>query len=92
MAGVAVPAVPAGSDPEVDLRELLMERDRLTRELAEARAEHRWYETMLQSREAELKRVRRINTMLLATLPGKAAKASYAGLRKARQAARRIKG
>jgi hypothetical protein len=90
---VAVPAVagPAGPGP-ADLRELLMERDRLTRELAEARAKHQWYETMLLGREAELKRVRRINTLLLATLPGKAAKASYAGLRKARQAARRLKG
>jgi hypothetical protein len=47
---------------------------------------------MLLGREAELKRVRRINTVLLATMPGKAAKASYAGLRKARQAVRKLKG
>jgi hypothetical protein len=81
--------VPAVAPAAGDRRELVMERDRLTRELAEAQAKQRWYETMLLSREAELKRVRRINTMLLATLPGKAAKASYGSLRKARQALRR---
>jgi hypothetical protein len=46
---------------------------------------------MLQGREAELKRVRRINTMLMATMPGKAAKVSYGGLRAAKRALRKLK-
>jgi hypothetical protein len=92
MAGREVGEVPAGPPAGTSRRELVMERDRLTRELAEARAKHQWYETMLLGREAELKRVRRINTMLLATMPGKAAKASYAGLRRARQAVRKLRG
>jgi hypothetical protein len=83
---------PVVLDPAPGLRETLMERDRLTRELAEARAKQGWYEKMLQAREAELKRVRRINTMLMATMPGKAAKASYGGLRAAKRALRKLKG
>ena len=59
---------------------------------AEARAKQDWYEGMLLGREAELKRVRRINTMLMATLPGRAAKASYGGLRAAKRALRRLTG
>jgi hypothetical protein len=86
-----IPAV-AGTATATDLRELVMERDRLARELAEARAKHRWYESMLLGREAELKRVRRINTMLMATMPGKAAKASYGGLRAAKRALRKLTG
>ncbi|MFI6071846.1 hypothetical protein ACIA5C_09680 [Actinoplanes sp. NPDC051343] len=92
MAGREAAEIPAdAAEPTLDLRELLMERDRLTRELAEARARHDWYEGMLQGREAELKRVRRINTMLMATMPGKAAKASYGGLRAAKRALRKLK-
>jgi hypothetical protein len=86
-----IPA-PAPEQPAPDLREALMERDRLTHELGEARAKQQWYEKMLQGREAELKRVRRINTMLMATMPGKAAKASYGGLRAAKRALRKLKG
>lgn len=71
-----------------DVRELTQERERLTRELAESRAKQDWYEKMLQNREAELKRVRRINTVLMATMPGKAAKAGYGGLRAGKKAAR----
>jgi hypothetical protein len=84
----AVAPLPAAPD----LREVLMERDRLGRELGEARAKQEWYEKMLLAREAELKRVRRINAMLMATMPGKAAKASYGGLRAAKRALRKLKG
>ena len=84
-----VPALPAG--PQVPaLRELVMDRERLTRELAEARARHEWLEKMLTSREDELKRVRRINAVLLATMPGKAATASVGGLRAGKRAARAV--
>jgi hypothetical protein len=88
MAGRQLP-VPAPDAPAAgeSLRELAMERDRLTRELAEARAKHQWYESMLLGREAELKRVRRVNAMLMATAPGKAA---YSGLRAAKRALRRF--
>ncbi|MET0416964.1 MAG: hypothetical protein ABW022_13180 [Actinoplanes sp.] len=69
-----------------DVRELLMARDRLTRELAEARAKHEWYEQMLRSREAELKRVQKINAVLTATVPGRAV---MSVARRLRQAVRR---
>jgi hypothetical protein len=92
MAGRELGEIPAVAEPPApDLRELVMERDRLARELADARAKHTWYENMLLGREAELKRVRRINTMLMATMPGKAAKASYGGLRAAKRALRKLK-
>lgn len=83
----AVPALPAVPRAPA-VRELVMDRDRLTRELAEARARHEWLEKMLTAREDELKRVRRINAVLLATLPGKAATASVGGLRAGKRAAR----
>ncbi|MEV6849072.1 hypothetical protein [Actinoplanes sp. NPDC051411] len=94
MAGLPPAELPAlePERPAPDLREALMERDRLTLELGEARAKQEWYEKMLRAREAELKRVRRVNTMLMATLPGKAAKASYGGLRAAKRALRKLKG
>jgi hypothetical protein len=93
MAGRAAAEIPVVSEPPaLDLREVVIERDRLTLELAEARARHQWYENLLLDREAELKRVRRINTMLLATMPGKAAKATYGGLRAARRALRKLTG
>ncbi len=63
------PAGAPASRPGV--RELITDRDRLTRELAEARARHEWYEQMLRSREAELKRVQKINAVLAATVPGR---------------------
>ena len=85
----AVPAASAGPGVPA-LRELIMERDRLARELAEARARHEWYEKMLTGREAELKRVRRINAVLRATLPGRAATASVGGLRAGKRAARAV--
>ena len=70
--------------------DLLADRDRLTRELAEARAKHDWYEGMLRYREAELKRVRRMNVLLSATVPGKAATTLVGGLRAGKRAMRSV--
>nr|WP_296064050.1 hypothetical protein [uncultured Actinoplanes sp.] len=81
-----VPARPAPSAH--DVRSLTVERDRLAKELAEARAKHEWYESMLRSREAELKRVRQVNKVLRATMPGRAATTLYGGLRAGRRAVR----
>jgi hypothetical protein len=81
--GAAEPGPPA-------VRELLATRDRLTRELAEARARQDWYESMLAGRETELKRVRKMNALLAATVPGRAAKASVGGLRAGKRALRAV--
>jgi HAMP domain-containing protein len=70
--------------------DLLADRERLTRELAEAKAKHEWYESMLSHREAELKRVRRMNALLAATVPGKAATTLVGGLRAGKRAVRSV--
>jgi hypothetical protein len=85
-----VPAVPAERRTAVSVRELTTERDRLAKELAEARAKHQWYENMLRNREAELKRVRQINKVLKATMPGRAATSLYGGLRAGKRAVRGV--
>ncbi|MGX6600525.1 hypothetical protein ACWKSP_00090 [Micromonosporaceae bacterium Da 78-11] len=74
----------------VAFRELLIARDRLTRELAEAQARLQWYDRMLTTRDDELKRLRRVNTVLAATVPGRAAAASIGGLRAGRRAVRAV--
>ena len=83
-----VPAAVGARPPAVG--ELLAERDRLTRELTEAHAKHEWYERMLLGREAELKRVRRMNALLSATVPGKAATTLVGGLRAGKRAVRAV--
>jgi hypothetical protein len=85
-----VPPVPAGRRTAESVRELSTERDRLAKELAEARAKHEWYENMLRNREAELKRVRQINKVLKATMPGRAATSLYGGLRAGKRAVRGV--
>ncbi|MFR9776691.1 hypothetical protein ACL02O_11620 [Micromonospora sp. MS34] len=80
-------AVPDRPDARAH-RELLMERDRLARELAEARAQHEWYQRTLAEREAALKRARRIVAVLSATPTGRAGKALLARVRTARRTAR----
>nr|WP_221377258.1 hypothetical protein [Actinoplanes polyasparticus] len=70
--------------------DLLADRDRLTRELSEAKAKHEWYEQMLLRREAELKRVRQMNALLSATVPGKAATTLVGGLRAGKRAMRSV--
>ena len=85
--------VPRGDDDAARVpavRELLAARERLTRELAEARARHEWYEQMLRGREAELKRLRQMNALLSATVPGKAATTLVGGLRAGKRAMRAV--
>lgn len=65
------------------VRELIIERDRLARELAEARAKHAWYEELLRHRERALKHAR-----LAATTPGQAL---LGGARAAKRALRRVR-
>jgi hypothetical protein len=73
---------PAVAEPPPGYRELLLARDRLTAELAQARARHQWYEAMLLDREAELKRVQRINLVLSAAAPGRAVLGSARALKR----------
>ncbi len=82
--------LPAASPTIHAVGDLLADRDRLTRELAEARAKHEWYESMLLHREAELKRVRQMNALLSATTPGKAATTLVGGLRAGKRAMRAV--
>jgi hypothetical protein len=96
MAGLDPDGLPATVQPAtLALSEVVAARDRLARELAEARAKHEWYERMLVSRERELKRARQINAVLAATTPGRAMTAGFgllrAGKRAARTAVRRMK-
>ncbi|GIJ07441.1 hypothetical protein Van01_06550 [Micromonospora andamanensis] len=69
-------------------RELLVDRDRLTRELAEARALQGWYERTLTERDDELKRLRRIVSLLHGTPTARAGRLLLAGARTARRTAR----
>jgi len=78
---------PAGG---TTVRELAMARDRLARELAEARAQHEFLERTIAGRDAELKRVRRMNALLAATTPGKAASTLVGGLRAGKRAMRAV--
>jgi hypothetical protein len=71
------------------VRELTMARLRLERELAEARAKHEFYERAIAGRDAELKRLRQINAVLSATVPGRAATTMVGGLRAVRAVVRR---
>ncbi|MBM2615967.1 class I SAM-dependent methyltransferase [Actinoplanes sp. LDG1-06] len=77
------PATPSTAD-------LLSDRERLTRELSEAKAKHEWYEKMLLHREAEVKRVRQMNALLSATAPGRAATSLVGGLRAGKRAVRAV--
>ncbi|MFI7076956.1 hypothetical protein ACIBO1_06665 [Micromonospora sp. NPDC049903] len=69
-------------------RELLIDRDELARELAEARALAQWYERTLAERDRELTRLRRIVSLLSGTPTARAARALLAGARTARRSAR----
>ncbi len=89
MAGLELEPASSGPD-ERAFRELLISRDRLARELANAQDKQQWYERMLAARADELKRVRRINAVLAATVPGRAATASIGGLRAGRRAVRAV--
>lgn len=89
--------VPDGPRPGgYTVRELTMARDRLERELAEARARREFLERTIAGQDAELKRVRRMNSLLAATAGGKAASTLVGGLRAGRRVVRaaveRIRG
>jgi hypothetical protein len=75
--------VPPGDPARAGVRELSMTRDRLARELAEARSQHEFYRRTIAARDAELKRVRRLNAVLTATAPGRAVTGVLRGLRRA---------
>jgi hypothetical protein len=84
-------SVPAAPRPDAgSIRELRIERDRLEQELADARARHEFYERTIASRDAELKRVRQVNALLSATVPGKAANTLVGGLKAGRRAVRAV--
>jgi SAM-dependent methyltransferase len=84
-------SVPASARPDAgSLRELRAERDRLERELADARARQEFSERTIASRDAELKRVRQMNALLSATVPGKAASTLVGGLKAGRRAVRAV--
>jgi hypothetical protein len=84
---------PSSRPAAATVRELTIARDRLTQELADARARHEFYERTIAGRDAELKRVRQINALLSATTPGKAVLGSLkAGRRAVRAVVRRTRG
>ncbi|MEV1328479.1 hypothetical protein AB0J20_02745 [Micromonospora costi] len=92
LAGQApVPAAPAGGEPDrpavPGVRELVADRDRLARELAEAREREAWYERTLAEREAELRRARGLLALLSGTPGARAGKLVLAGARRARRTA-----
>jgi hypothetical protein len=79
--------IPARPDAR-NLREVAAARDRLARELAEAKAKLLWYEEMLTDRENVLKRALRTNELLSASGPARAGKALIGGARVARRSVR----
>ncbi|GIJ75625.1 hypothetical protein SAMN05443287_11492 [Micromonospora phaseoli] len=84
------PLVGDGDDGRVrGWRELTVDRDRLARELTEARALQRWYERTLTERDDELKRLRRIVSLLHGTPTARAGRLLLAAVRTARSAVRR---
>ncbi|MEU4691543.1 hypothetical protein [Actinoplanes sp. NPDC023714] len=91
MAGVE--AAPSSSPARVRVaayREVAAERDRLARELGEARARGDWYEQRLAARDGELARAYRIIGVLKGTVPGRAATAVRGALRTGKRALKRI--
>ncbi|WP_432050051.1 hypothetical protein [Verrucosispora sp. NA02020] len=69
-------------------RELLVDRDELAREVAEARALAQWYERTLTERDRELTRLRRIVSLVSGTPTARAGRILLAGARTARRTAR----
>ncbi|MEV4640002.1 hypothetical protein AB0J80_21900 [Actinoplanes sp. NPDC049548] len=75
--------------PLLPFAELLAERDRLARQLAEARAQAAFFESELTAREADLRGARRTVEMLSGTGPARAGQAFVGGVRAARRLLRR---
>jgi hypothetical protein len=74
--------------PRPSMQDLLADRDRLTRELTEARAKHAFYERTIADRDRALVRARQLNALLSTTKP---AQALLAGARVARKTIRRLR-
>lgn len=84
-------AIEADGPPlPVAVRELTAERDRLARELADARAKALWYEEMLTRRDTELARARKLIDLLSRKGPARLGTAFVAGVQVARGSARTI--
>ncbi|GIF00687.1 hypothetical protein [Paractinoplanes rishiriensis] len=75
--------VPGGEPAPAGVRELAMARDRLARELAEARSQHEFHRRTIAARDAELRRTRQLNAILAATAPGRAVTGLLRALRRA---------
>lgn len=76
-------------DRAVPFAELRADRDRLTRELAEARAQAAFLEAELTAREADLRLARHTVELLSGTGPARAGQAFVGGVRAARRLLRR---
>ncbi|MFI7604613.1 hypothetical protein ACIBTV_05760 [Micromonospora sp. NPDC049366] len=92
LAGSAFEPVPPTDDASTradtpSYRELLATRDRLARELGEAREREEWYERTLAAREGELRRAREIVALLSGTPTARAGRLVLAGARRARRTA-----
>jgi hypothetical protein len=89
MAGVELnrAAIPAES-ARPSMQDLIADRDRLTRQLAEARARDDFQERTIADRDFALRRARQINALLSTTKP---ARALLAGARLAHRTVRRIR-
>jgi hypothetical protein len=89
MAGVELdPAAIPVESPRPSMQDLIADRDRLTRELAEARARDEFQERTIADRDLALRRARQINALLSTTKP---ARALLAGARLANRTVRRIR-
>ncbi|NLU77301.1 hypothetical protein HCA58_02605 [Micromonospora sp. HNM0581] len=82
------PAVDDGGAAVEGWRELLTDRERLARELAEARALRDWYEGALTERDDELRRLRGIVSLLHGKPTVRAGRLLLAGARTARRTVR----
>lgn len=71
--------------------ELIAERDRLARELGEARAQAEWYEATLTACENEVRRARRTIELLSGAGPARAGQAFVGGVRAARRGGRSLR-
>lgn len=90
MAGRELSALDVPEATGVSLREVVAERDRLTRELAEARAKAEWYERALAGRDNALTRAQRLIELLSARGPARLGMAMMGGARVARRSVRGV--
>ena len=89
MAGIELnPAAIPTESPRPSMQDLIADRDRLTQELAEARARDDFQERTIADRDLALRRARQINALLSTTKP---ARALLAGARLANRTVRRIR-